>query len=202
MSRVEVLSGPERRRRWSAEQKRSIVAEAFAPGASVREVARLRDVVPGQIYRWRRDLRSAATGFAEVVVAPDRSERSGTDGAGADDRTRPRHSRAHCGDGARGIGDGSYQSFGAAMIGVPTGVRVWIAAGHTDMRRGMQSLALQVQEGLKRDPHAGDLYVFRGRSGSLIKILWHDGIGMSLYAKRLERGRFIWPCATQAVRAC
>jgi transposase len=85
------------------------------------------------------------------------------------------------------------------MIGLPTGVRVWIAAGHTDMRRGMQSLALQVQEGLKRDPHAGDLYVFRGRSGSLIKILWHDGIGMSLYAKRLERGRFIWPSAGSGV---
>jgi transposase len=43
----------------------------------------------------------------------------------------------------------------------------------------------------KRDPHAGDLYVFRGRSGSLIRILWHDGVGISLYAKRLERGRFI-----------
>jgi transposase len=85
------------------------------------------------------------------------------------------------------------------MIGLPTGVRVWIAAGHTDMRRGMQSLALQVQEGLKRDPHVGDLYVFRGRSGSLIKILWHDGVGMSLYAKRLERGRFIWPSATSGV---
>ena len=85
------------------------------------------------------------------------------------------------------------------MIGLPTGVRVWIAAGHTDMRRGMQSLALQVQEGLKRDPHAGDLYVFRGRSGSLIKILWHDGIGMSLYAKRLERGRFIWPSVDSGV---
>jgi transposase len=54
-------------------------------------------------------------------------------------------------------------------------------------------LALQVQEGLKRDPHAGDLYVFRGRRGDLIKIIWHDGLGMSLYARRLERGRFIWP---------
>ena len=85
------------------------------------------------------------------------------------------------------------------MIPLPTGVRVWIAAGHTDMRRGMQSLALQVQEALKRDPQAGDLYVFRGKSGSLIKILWHDGIGMSLYAKRLERGRFIWPSATAGV---
>jgi len=52
------------------EQKRLIVAEAFAAGASVCEVARHRDVVPGQIYRWRRDLRAAAAGFAEVVVAP------------------------------------------------------------------------------------------------------------------------------------
>ena len=67
-------------------------------------------------------------------------------------------------------------------------MRVWLAVGHTDMRRGMNSLALQVQEKLGRDPHAGDLYVFRGKRGHLIKILWHDGIGMSLYAKRLERG--------------
>jgi transposase len=79
------------------------------------------------------------------------------------------------------------------MIPVPSGLRVWLAVGHTDMRRGMNSLAIQVQQALKRDPHGGDLYVFRGRRGHLIKILWHDGIGMSLYAKRLERGRFIWP---------
>jgi transposase len=79
------------------------------------------------------------------------------------------------------------------MIPVASGVRVWIATGHTDMRRGMNSLALVVQEALKRNPHGGDLYVFRGKSGKLIKVLWHDGLGMSLYAKRLERGRFIWP---------
>jgi len=70
MSRVEVMSGPERRRRWSEEQKRAIVAEAFAPGASVSEVARRRDVVSGQIYRWRRELGGSAVGFAEVVVSP------------------------------------------------------------------------------------------------------------------------------------
>ena len=63
----------------------------------------------------------------------------------------------------------------------------------------MRGLALQVQEALKRDPHAGDLYVFRGRNGSLIKIFWHDGVGMSLYAKRLERGRFVWPSAAAGV---
>ena len=79
------------------------------------------------------------------------------------------------------------------MIPVPSGVRVWLAAGHTDMRRGMNSLALQVQQALGRDPFAGDLYVFRGRRGDLVKIVWHDGVGMSLYMKRLERGRFIWP---------
>ena len=87
------------------------------------------------------------------------------------------------------------------MIPVPTGVRVWIATGYTDMRRGMNGLALQVQQGLKRDPHAGDLFVFRGRRGDLIKILWHDGLGMSLYAKRLERGRFIWPSPADGVVA-
>ena len=79
------------------------------------------------------------------------------------------------------------------MIVPPSGVRVWLAAGVTDMRRGMNSLALQVQQSLGRDPHTGDLYVFRGRRGDLLKVLWHDGLGMSLYAKRLERGRFIWP---------
>jgi transposase len=75
MSRVELLSGPERRRHWSADQKRSIVAEAFAPGGSVCEVARRRDVVPGQIYRWRQELLAAAAGFAEVLVAPEPGER-------------------------------------------------------------------------------------------------------------------------------
>ncbi|WP_352824109.1 IS66 family insertion sequence element accessory protein TnpB, partial [Mesorhizobium sp. M0410] len=53
------------------------------------------------------------------------------------------------------------------MIPVPSQVRIWLAVGRTDMRRGMQGLALQVQETLGRDPHAGDLYVFRGRSGQL-----------------------------------
>jgi transposase len=67
------------------------------------------------------------------------------------------------------------------MIAFPAGVKVWIAGGVTDMRRGMNTLALQVQEGLGRDPHAGELFCFRGRRGDLVKILWHDGVGMSLY---------------------
>jgi transposase len=82
------------------------------------------------------------------------------------------------------------------MIPVPSGVQVWLATGHTDMRKGFDGLALVVQETLKRNPHNGHLFVFRGRRGSLIKVLWHDGQGMCLFAKRLERGRFIWPSTT------
>ena len=78
MTQIEVLSSPERRRRWSTQQKRSIVAQAFAPGASVCEVARRADVVPSLIYRWRRELRSTAAGFAQVVVAPGGNERAVT----------------------------------------------------------------------------------------------------------------------------
>jgi transposase len=79
------------------------------------------------------------------------------------------------------------------MIAFPAGAKVWIAGGVTDMRCGMNSLALKVQQGLGRDPHAGEIFCFRGRRSDLVKILWHDGVGMSLYAKRLETGKFIWP---------
>lgn len=79
------------------------------------------------------------------------------------------------------------------MIPVPAGVRVWLAAGHTDMRKGFNGLAMLIQETLKRDPHDGQLFVFRGKRGDLVKLIWHDGQGMCLFAKRLERGRFIWP---------
>ncbi|HSI02683.1 MAG TPA: IS66 family insertion sequence element accessory protein TnpB [Reyranella sp.] len=79
------------------------------------------------------------------------------------------------------------------MIGLPSATRIWLATGHTDMRRGMNGLALQVQETLQRDPYGGHVFVFRGKRAHLIKILWHDGQGMCLFSKRLERGRFLWP---------
>ena len=80
-------------------------------------------------------------------------------------------------------------------------VRVWLATGHTDMRRGFPGLALLVQETLKADPHAGHLFVFRGKRGDLIKIIWHDGQGACLFSKRLEGGRFIWPSAVDGAVA-
>lgn len=85
------------------------------------------------------------------------------------------------------------------MIPVPQGVRVWLATGHTDMRKGFNGLALQVQEVLRRDPHCGHLFVFRGRRGDLVKVIWHDGQGACLFSKRLERGRFVWPSPADGV---
>lgn len=82
------------------------------------------------------------------------------------------------------------------MIGLPLGTRVWIAAGVTDMRKGMDGLAALVQTALGERPYSGDVFIFRGRRGDLLKLLWWSGDGMNLYAKRLERGRFVWPQAT------
>lgn len=74
-----------------------------------------------------------------------------------------------------------------------TGVKVWLSTGYTDMRCGFPSLALRVQEVLKQDPMSGHLFVFRGRSSNILKIIWHDGLGACLFTRRLEKGRFIWP---------
>jgi transposase len=82
------------------------------------------------------------------------------------------------------------------MIALPAGVQVWLAAGQTDLRKGFDGLAALVQMQLAEDPFSGQLYVFRGRRGDRVKILWWDGDGMCMFAKRLERGRFVWPQAT------
>ena len=81
------------------------------------------------------------------------------------------------------------------MISLPAGTSIWIAAGFTDLRRGFTGLSAVVQTVLEQDPHAGHVFVFRGRRGDLIKLLWWDGDGLCLFAKRLESGRFIWPQA-------
>ena len=82
------------------------------------------------------------------------------------------------------------------MIALPAGVSVWLAAGATDMRKGFDGLAAIIQAQLSEDPFSGQLFVFRGRAGDRVKILWWSGDGLCLFAKRLERGRFVWPQAT------
>ena len=212
--------GVERRRRWSRDEKARMVEETLAPGAVVSEVARRHGVAQSLLFTWRRLARAAdaAERAKRLDPASGRDRRDGADArvggdetvAPADERTtgearrhrdrvRLREPGARRQRRRRRCASASSERSGRAMIPIPSGVRVWIAAGHTDMRRGMQGLALQVQEQLKRDPHCGDLYLFRGRRGDLAKILWHDGLGLSLYAKRLDRGKFIWPSAKEGV---
>jgi len=81
------------------------------------------------------------------------------------------------------------------MIPVPSNTKVWLAAGVTDMRKGFATLASQAEKTLPQDPFAGHLFVFRGRRGDLIKIIWWDGQGACLFSKRLEQGKFVWPAA-------
>jgi transposase len=81
------------------------------------------------------------------------------------------------------------------MFGLPSGTRIWLAAGVTDMRKGFDGLAAVVQTQLAEDPYSGHVFVFRGRRGDRVKLLWCSGDGVCLFAKRLERGRFVWPQA-------
>lgn len=85
------------------------------------------------------------------------------------------------------------------MIGPPAGVRVYLAAGVTDMLKGFDGLAALVQQRLRQDPFGGAVYGFRGKRGDLVKLVWLDGQGLVLHAKGLERGRFTWPATADGV---
>lgn len=84
------------------------------------------------------------------------------------------------------------------MMLAPAGVKVHIAAGVTDMRKGLDGLAMLVQKVLSEDPFSGHLFAFRGRKANLIKILFWDGTGLCLFTKRLEQGHFTWPTSGAA----
>lgn len=83
------------------------------------------------------------------------------------------------------------------MIPVPANTKVWLAAGVTDMRKGFAGLSSLAEQVLEQDPYSGHLFIFRGRRGDLIKIIWWDGQGACLFSKRLEAGRFVWPASTE-----
>jgi len=193
--------GERRRRTWSADQKQRIIAESFAPGASVAEVARRYGLNANMLFTWRRRERADVNDVGKTVniagegrggYADCDRHSSGLDGSDGDSACRGRADP--CRGGRRRDGAGpDRQGARAAMIPIPSGARVWLVTGHTDMRKGFDGLALIVQETLRRDPHSGHLFVFRGRRGSLIKCLWSDGQGLCLFSKRLERGRFLWP---------
>ncbi len=78
------------------------------------------------------------------------------------------------------------------MSGLPSGVRIWLCAAPTDMRCGVDGLAALVQGKLQANPFSGQLFIFRGRKGHIVKCLWSDPEGMCILYKRLNEGSFVW----------
>jgi transposase len=79
------------------------------------------------------------------------------------------------------------------VIQVAAGTRVYLACRPVSMRYGFDGLAAQVAPILGADPFSGHVFIFRGKRADYLKILYYDGSGLCLFAKRLERGRFVWP---------
>src|ERR1019366_8433094 len=133
--------------------------------------------------------RSAGKRSSIVERRAETPDRVGNDPGGTPQGTSSNHRQHRCGIVARG------DRVLAGMIGLAAGTQIWIVAGVTDMRRGFMGLSGMVQTALEQSPFSGQVFVFRGKRGDLIKLLWWDGDGLCLFAKRLERGRFIWPQA-------
>lgn len=85
------------------------------------------------------------------------------------------------------------------MIAPGSGVRVYLACGTTDMRKGISGLCGVAQEVPRQSPSSGAVFAFRGRRGDRLKLLFWDGQGFCLYYKVLERGRFVWPSPADGV---
>jgi transposase len=85
------------------------------------------------------------------------------------------------------------------MLTLASGTRIHLAMTPVDMRKGFDGLSMVVQQVLNRDPFGGQVFVFRGKRSHLIKILVWDGTGLCLFAKRLEKGRFVWPVTREGV---
>ena len=194
-------------RRRSIKERREIVEETFVAGASVSRVARRHDVNANQVFYWRKLYREGRLGAKQLLaveVTKDRSasvteEASVPSSGSIEIQARQRVAAGFRKHRCVGIACGARVS--GRMIGVPAGTRIWIAAGVTDLRRGFTGLSGMVQTALKENPFSGHVFVFRGRRGDLIKMLWWDGDGLCLFAKRIERGKFTWPQATSGTVA-
>ena len=212
---MEVITRGERRRAWTLEQKREIVAESLGPELSATEVARKHGIRSGQLYTWRQQLLAgpnavitrAEPRFAEVELTPalsppepaslepGRRRPGDIVPAGGADRDRLARRRIGAGGCTRGWPSAAAGAgrAGRRMITLAPGLRVYLACGVTDMRKGMIGLAMLVQQSLADNPFDGAVYAFRGRRAGLIKLIWHDGVGLCMLTKRLERGQFLWP---------
>jgi len=79
------------------------------------------------------------------------------------------------------------------VISLAPGTKVFLACRPVDLRNGFDGLAAKVQQMIGADPFSGQLFLFRGKRGDYLKALYWDGSGLCLFAKRLEKGKFVWP---------
>src|SRR3954464_7236081 len=144
---------------------------------------------------------SGSTRNSRVRTRGGRGGRPGTgrDGGPDRDRARPGGGAGRRGRGRGGAAPGARGGAGPGVIAVPPGVRILLATRPVDFRKGMDGLAALVQQVLRADPFAGEVFIFRPRRGDRVKILVYDGTGLCLYAKRLEAGRFCWPSPAEGV---
>jgi transposase len=197
-------TGVVRRRRWNDEEKGRIVAEAIAPGAVIADVARQHDLAPQHLSNWIRAAKEGQFALpadempAFVPVVSVESARANK-AAHASLRHHRDRDRSHQGAGAgrcRGARRRSGVARGSAlqrMIGgmlIPPGqIRVLVATKPVDFRKGMDGLAALVKEQLKSDPFSGMIFCFRSKRADRVKLIFWDGTGLCLFAKRLEGGK-------------
>ena len=184
----------EPRKNYSNEFKLRMVELASQPGACVAQIARENGVNDNVIFKWLRLWQnegrvsrrlpvttSSDTGveLLPVEITPD--EQKEPVAAIAPSLSTSTQTRVSASDRE------------GKMISLPSGTRIWLVAGVTDMRKSFNGLGEQVQHVLNDNPFSGHLFIFRGRRGDTVKILWADADGLCLFTKRLEEGQFIWP---------
>ena len=141
--------------------------------------------------------------FVPAVVDVDRlSSASATQGAAVQgrgqcrndrgrDRRRDGPGRPRC--GRKDFDGGAARVESRRVIGPTGAVRVMVATKPVDFRKGAEGLAALVRESMTADPFSGAVYVFRAKRADRIKLIFWDGTGLCLFAKRLEDGVFRWP---------
>jgi transposase len=207
--------GKRTRRKWSVTKKVRIVQEVEQTGAAVSEVARRHGVHVSMVTRWRAQYRGGQLGThgperGGARLMPVRVRRDGpaslqsVEPAPAVSAAEPgaievqlTGGAAHVDSRDGGCRDTAHGARGvvAVMMGLPAGVRIWLAAGFTDLRKGFDGLSALVQTALDHNPYSGQIFVFRGRRGDRIKVLWDSQGGLCLFYKRLRGGKFVWPLA-------
>ena len=219
MGNVEIMPRVERRRKWTDAEKAALLAEVEAEGGKVKLVARRHRISESVLYNWRSAWKMAAASvrspqpveFVPIGVfgrahdaAPGTCRRTGAsppDRAASEDRvgrieiTLPNGARVRVDAfvNEKALSRVLRAHEGLGVISLAPGTKVFLACRPIDLRNGFDGLAAKAQQIIGADPFSGHLFLFRGKRGDYLKALYWDGTGLCLFAKRLEKGKFVWP---------